>query len=248
MKTMICRLFLYSFNEIGKHLIFPLLICCFTFSAFSQNENKHIRKGNNLYDDGKYTESQASYLKALEENSKSFSGAFNLADALYKQENYDEAASQFDVLSKSTPDKILKAKALHNQGNSLLKANKFEESITAYKNALKNNPGDNDTRYNLAYAQQMLKQQQQQEKEDEEKKDKNEEKKDEEEKKDKEDQQQEDKKEEQNEQQQEQPKKDQLSKEEAQRLLDALNNEEKKVQDKLNKKKAGVKVQIEKDW
>lgn len=221
-----------------KKLIFILFCIGFSINVNAQDENKHIRKGNDLYENGNYVESQSRYLKALEENSKSFSGAFNLGDALYKQEKYEEAANQFNVISQSAPDKISKAKAFHNQGNSLLKAKKLEESINAYKNALKNNPKDDDTRYNLAYAQQMLTQQQQQQQQDK-KDDKKEE------QKDQKDQEQKDNKEEQKEQQQQ---KEQLSKEEAQQMLDALNNEEKKVQDKLNKKKVGVKVQIEKDW
>ena len=226
-----------------KKLIFILLCIGFSKNIEAQNENKHIREGNNLYEDGKYTESQSSYLKALEKNSKSYSGAFNLGDALYKQEKYEEAANQFNVLSQSAPDKISKAKAFHNQGNSLLKAKKLEESINAYKNALKNNPKDEDTRYNLAYAQQMLRQQQQQQQDNKDDKKEQDDKKEEQKK----DQEQKDKKEEQKEQEQQQPK-EQLSKEEAKQMLDALNNEEKKVQDKLNKKKTGVKVQIEKDW
>ena len=245
-KPMIYGKFLLFYNSWGKRIFFTFSLIVFSFAVFAQDENKYIRKGNSQYDEGKYIESQANYLKALEHNSKSFSGAFNLADALYKQESYEEAAAQFNVLSQSAPDKILKAKALHNQGNSLLKANKFEESITAYKNSLKNNPADDETRYNLAYAQQkLLQQQQQQQKQDEKKEDKKEDKKDKEEKKDEKQEEQKDKQEEQKEQE---PKKDQLSKEEAQRLLDAMNNEEKKVQEKLNKKKSGVKVQIEKDW
>ena len=226
-----------------KKLIFILFCIGFSINVNAQDENKHIRKGNDLYENGNYAESQSRYLKALEENSKSFSGAFNLGDALYKQEKYEEAANQFNVISQSAPDKISKAKAFHNQGNALLKVKKLEESINAYKNALKNNPKDDDTRYNLAYAQQMLTQQQQQQQQQDKKDDKQEDKK--EEQKEQKDQEQKDKKEEQKEQQQQ---KEQLSKEEAQQMLDALNNEEKKVQDKLNKKKIGVKVQIEKDW
>ncbi|MDQ3190109.1 MAG: tetratricopeptide repeat protein [Bacteroidota bacterium] len=226
--------------------IVTYIICALLFSlnAAAQKENKHIREGNNQYEKGEYSEAQTNYLKAIDENNTSFNGAFNLGNSLYKQEKYEEAASQFKTLSQTAPDKEAKAKAFHNLGNSLLKEQKFEESIDAYKNALRNNPSDNDTRYNLAYAMQQLKQQQEQEKENKEK-EKKEDKKEEEKKDEKQDQKKEDQKKEEKEQQK---PKDQMSKEEAQRLLEAMEREDKNVQEKLKKQKTPVRVDIEKDW
>ena len=229
-----------------------ILLLFLSLTSFAQKENSDIRKGNKLFKEEKFAEAQENYLSAIEKNSKSFSGSFNLGDALYKQEKYEEAISQFNVLSQTADDKISKSKAFHNLGNSYLKSNKLEESIAAYKNALKNNPNDEEARYNLAFAQKLQQQQQQSQcnkpnesKEDKKKEEKKDEKKEgqnkkEEEQKKKEDQQKQ-------EQQQQKPK-DQISKQEAKQLLEALNNEEKNVQDKLNKKKVGVKVKIEKDW
>ena len=207
-------------------------------TAFAQQENKYIRQGNRLYKEERYVDAQNQYLKALEENSESFKGAFNLGDALYKQEKYEEAATHFQVLAEASADKPEKAKAYHNLGNSLLMQQKLEESIAAYKKALKNNPLDDETRYNLSYAMEKLKQQQQQQQNQEKQQ---EDKKEEDKKEEKQDEQKQD-------QQQPEPRKDQLSKEEAQRLLDAMQNEEKNVQEKLNKKRVGVKADIEKDW
>ena len=222
------------------NIIIALML--FSVYAVAQKENKHIRQGNKEYEEGRYAEAQTNYLRAIDKNNKSFSGAFNLGNALYKQQKYEEAASQFKMLSNTTANKEVKAKAYHNLGNSLLKSQKYEESIDAYKNALRNNPADNDTRYNLAYAMQQLRQQQEQQSDDE-NKDKKEENK--EEKKDNE-QQKEDKNDKQEEQQQK--PKDQMTKEEAKRLLEAMEREDKNVQEKLKKQKTPVKVDIEKDW
>ncbi len=234
-------------------LLFPAI------TIFSQQEKQFIREGNKKYEDKKYNESELNYKLGLNKNKDSYKATFNLGDAYYKQGKYEEAAEQFQMLTHRASSKDTLSRAYHNLGNSLLQSKKYEESINAYKNALKNNPNDEDTRYNLAYAQKMLKQQQQQNKDDknkdnkdnkDNKNNKDQEKKDKE-KKDKE-QQKNDQKEdkgEQNKDQQKQQQQGQISKEDAQRLLDALQNDEKNLQDKMKKEKAkGVKVQIEKDW
>ena len=143
---------------------------------------------------------------------------------------------------KSSDDTL--SKVYHNLGNSYLKQKEFEKSINAFKNSLKKDDKDEDTRYNLAYAQRMLQQQQQQQKQDKDKKDQD--KKDKEKNKDKKDDKGKDKKDQKQEQQQQNQN---ISKEDAQRLLEAMNNDEKKLRDKMNEKKVRVaKGQIEKDW
>ena len=228
-----------------------LVIC-----AHAQNPNKLIRQGNNAYADSSYTTAEKSYREALAGNQDAFNAAFNLADAIYKQENYSEASTLFQGLIAKTKSKTEKAMAYHNLGNSLLQEGKLEESIEAYKNALRNNPNDKDTKHNLAYAQRM-KQKQEQNKEEEE--EKQEEKKEEQQQE--EEQKQEEEKEEQQEgnnqeqepQEEQKPQKeqnpDQISKKEAEKMLDALQQQEKELQEDLQKKKAkGVKLKIEKDW
>lgn len=223
----------------------------------AQEDKKYIKQGNELFESRKYPEAAKSYQQALKKNKGSYKANFNLGDAYYKQGKFEDAAQQFQALTHQATSKDTLSKAYHNLGNALLQSKKYEESIDAYKNALKSNPTDEDTRYNLAYAQQMLKQQQQQnkdkdkdkkdkDKKDKDKKDKNDKNKDkdkkDQEKKDKEEQ----KKQEQKKKKQQQP--DQISKEDAQRLLDALQNDEKNVQNKAKKGKQGIKVKIEKDW
>lgn len=224
-------------------------------SGFAQQEKKYIKEGNKNYAEKKYADAEKKYKLGASKNKDSYKAAFNLGDAYYKQGKYEEAAEQFQQLTHRATSKDTLAKAYHNLGNSLLQSKKYEESINAYKNALKNNPDDEDTRYNLAYAQKMLQQQQQQNKDDKNKdnkdnKDKNDKDKKDKDKKDndqKDDQK--DDKGEKNKEQQKQQQQGQISKEDAQRLLDALQNDEKNLQDKMKKEKAkGVKVQIDKDW
>ncbi len=254
----------------SKHIRMNYLLFVFLSSTFyllpsasnAQQEKKFIREGNGQYEKKNYSEAEKNYTRSLNQNKDSYKGAFNLGDAYYQQGKYEEAAAQFQLLTHRASSKDTLSKAYHNLGNALMKSKKYQEGADAYKNALKNNPNDEDTRYNLAYAQQMLKQQQQQQKQNKDKKDKKEDKdkKDDKnkdskdkDKKDKEKKEQdkkecEDKKDKEN-KEEEKPKKEEISKEDAKRLLDALQNDEKNLQDKRKKAKVqGVKVDIEKDW
>ncbi|WP_448104567.1 tetratricopeptide repeat protein [Pedobacter panaciterrae] len=214
-----------------KQFIIIIFILLQGTLLFAQKEKKYIHKGNQLYQEKKYAEAEASYRESVDKSKASVEGNFNLGDALYKQKKFDNAAQKFTDIASSSENKAVKAKAYHNLGNSLLESKKLEESIEAYKKSLINNPKDDETRYNLAYAQEKLKQQQQQQNKDK-NKDKN---KKDQDKKDQKDGQQ--------------PQPDKLSKEDAERMLEALKNEEKNTQDKLKNKKAkGVKGRIVKDW
>jgi tetratricopeptide (TPR) repeat protein len=208
--------------------------------AFSQSDKKLIRDGNNLYKNKKYSDAEVAYKKSLNKNQQSKEGNFNLGDAYYKQGKYDEAAKQFENLNGQKLDDKTRAAALHNMGNSFIQSKKYQEGVEAYKQALKLNPKDDDTRYNLAYAQSMLKQQQQQQQQQQQNQDKKEEKQDQQQ------QQQQQQKQEQQKQQQQQQKK-QISKEDAERILQALNNDEKN-KHKKGKKAEAVKIDIDKDW
>ncbi len=229
-----------------KYILLITILSLIPLTGFSQKEKKYIREGNKHFGKEEYENSEVSYRKALEEESNSFNALFNLGDAIYKQEKYEDAAGEFSGVTQMNTDKINRAKTFHNLGNSLLKANRLAKSIESYKNALRNNPDDLETKYNLAYAQDLLKQQQQQQQDHEQKqKDQNQE-------QDKEQQQdrQEQKQEQQDKtKQQQQPKPDQISKEDAKRLLEALANDEKNIQEKIKKAKAKQKrVRTTKEW
>ena len=129
---------------------------------FGQADKKYIRQGNKEYEEGVFDESEILYRKALEKEDKSYTGEFNLGDALYKQEKFEDATRSFNDLVESESDKDRLSKLYHNLGNSLLNLNKAEDAIEAYKQSLRNNPSDEETRHNLAFAQQLLQQQQEQ--------------------------------------------------------------------------------------
>jgi len=131
-------------------------------SGMSQSEKKHIREGNDLFTDGNFAEAEVEYRKALEAKPGYPRGTFNLGDALFEQENFEESGKLFGEVAESNLPETDKSNAYYNLGNSLLKEKKFKESIEAYKETLRRNPADENARYNLEYARQMLKQQQQQ--------------------------------------------------------------------------------------
>ena len=222
-----------------KRISFVLLLVVICFNLAAQKESNDVRAGNKYYKAKKYTEAEVSYRKGLLKNPKSFEANYNLGNALYKQGKYTDALEQYKSSVALEPkDKMKLAAALHNTGNSLLTGKKIEESIAAYKNALKANPKDNDTRYNLAYAQAMLKKQQQDKnknKDDKKKQDKKDQKKD----------QNKDNQKQKNQQQQQQP---QMSKENAQQILDALMQDEKNTLEKAKKQAVKNKKSADKDW
>ena len=233
-----------------------LLILSATLNA--QTDKKFIRKGNREYEKNKFSDSEISYRKAIDKNKLSPDAVFNVGDALYKQNKYEEAGKQFIENANQSDNKMKKSSGLFNLGNSMLKANKLEESIDAYKNSLKLNPANNEAKYNLSYAQDLLRQQQQQQKQQQDKdkqdqnKDKNkkDQKKDQKDQKDKNNDKQNDQKKDQDQkQQQQQPQKGEISKEDAQRLLNSLSNDEKNVQEKVKLAKANkAKVRTVKNW
>jgi Ca-activated chloride channel homolog len=222
----------------------------YSASLFAQAENQSIKNGNDNYNNKNFAGAASDYQSALAINPKSDPANYNLGNALFGQENFDTAIAQFSQVAETTADPSIRAQAYHNLGNAELMKKEYEKSVDAYKKALRSNPDDMDTKYNLAYAQKKLQQQQQQNK-DQNKQDQN--KKDQNKDQQKQDQKKQDQKKDQQNQQnkdqqaQQQPKK--YSKEDMERIMQALNNEDKKTQDKLNKQKmTPQKITIDKDW
>lgn len=206
-----------------------------TFSMSAQKESADIRSGNKSYKSSKFTEAEIAYRKGLLKNKNSFIANYNLGNALFRQKKYAEALEQYNnALALQPKEKTKIAATYHNTGNSLLVDNKIEESIKAYEKALKNNPKDNDTRYNLAYAQTLLKKQQQNK----------DQKKDQIKQNQKQNQQPKD-----NPQQpKSNPQQPKMTKENAQQILDALSQDEKNAQDKAKKQPIRGTKKAEKDW
>ena len=226
--------------------IFILLL---PFFVNAQNKKTHLRDGNNLYKDSLYNDAEMKYRKSLEKDQNYFTASYNLADAIYKQERFEESSLLFEGLIDNAKTKDEKAKLYHNLGNSLFKQQKLKESIQAYKDALKNNPKDEETRHNLALAKKMLQQQEESQQEQEENQEENQEKNQEEkQQKNQEEKQQQEQKDKQEKEQKQQEKED-MSKEDAEKMLEALQQQEKELQEKMQKKKIkGKKVKVLKDW
>lgn len=226
-----------------------IILLFIPLNVFTQNEAKHIREGNKAYKEGDFKKAEINYRKSLEKNDQSIKGSFNLGDALYEQKDYKNSQEQFDILSKKIKNPIQLAETFHNLGNSYLAADKYQESIDAFKNALRNNPNDLDTKYNLEYARQKLQQQKQnQNKEQNQDKEQNQKNQDQQDQQNNQEQNQ--KEDEENQQQQNQQQLKQISKEDAEKMLQALKNEEKKTIEKLKKEQAknAKVIKLEKDW
>ena len=134
----------------------------FTNCLLGQSKSQKItlQEGNDAYSKGDYSSATEKYT-AAKENDAYFKADFNSGNSLYKQKLFEEATNQFNALVNTAESNIDRAKAYHNLGNSFMSQKKYENAVSAYKNALKNNPKDSDTRYNLSYALEMLKQQEQ---------------------------------------------------------------------------------------
>ena len=139
-----------------KTYIFIVLTLGSFFSVIAQSERKMTRNGNTNYETGNFIDAEINYKKALEKNSDLLEAQFNLGDALVKQERFDEALEAFEKVSASTENQNLKANALHNKGNVLLSQQDLEGAIESYKDALRINPKDQETRYNYAYVKKLL--------------------------------------------------------------------------------------------
>lgn len=258
------------------------LISIFIIGSFSNfvmaqlNEKLELNEGVKSYEQGDYKTAEQHFLNSFNENPEYSTAIYNAGNAAYLDGNFESAREYYDQYINTIENKNEKAEALHNIGNSYLKNFKekkdgksLAESINFYKESLRNNPSDEDTRYNLAYALNQLQQQQQQEKNndqqqnndnkdqqknDQEKKDdqqkdkqgeKGDQKKNEQEKK---DDQQNNKP--QNNSKQEEEKKGEMSQKQIEKNLDAINNDEQKILRKVNLKKGDSKKKTKqtKDW
>jgi tetratricopeptide (TPR) repeat protein len=247
-----------------------LVLLLGSMGVVAQEKDRYLNKANDQFADKQYAEAEANYRISKSKAKQKALAAYNLGNAIYKQNQPSEAKYAYiDAVEKSN-SRSQKHNAFHNLGNVYLKEKKYAEAVSAFKDALRNDPADEESRYNLALAKKLLKDNPppKDDKKDD-KKDKNKDKKD-----DKKDQKNQDKKDDKNKgdqdkkddkkdpgkkpdnkdqndpsQGQPKPKPGGISKERLQNLLDAVNNEEKKIQDKVNAKKIkGQPVQTEKDW
>ncbi len=265
-----------------------LFVLLFSISSIAQEDEKVIRKSNNLLSEAqqnlqkdRFTAAEAEYRKAISLNPKSETGKYNLGTAYYGRDKNAEAMYRFKQAAATATNKADKHKAFHNLGNTFMNEKNYQNAVNAYKDALRNNPNDEETRYNLALAKDLLdknppapdedgedeaddkkpqEQDSQDKKDDSENQDKDDSDGDkdqedkgenkEEKKGDEKDGDKEEKPDEPGDQPQEQqPVPGQLSPQQVESLLEAMNNEEKRVQEKMNAdKQRGEKMKSSKDW
>ena len=234
-----------------KCYILSLLLCVGVGQALAQDktDRDYLRSGNKLYNDSLFIKAEVDYRKALELNPKSTDAMFNLANALLMQQKAKEAMEQYESVSKIEKDKEKLAQIYHNMGVILQSSKQLPQCIEAYKESLRNNPKDDETRYNLALAQKQLKDQQQNQQNQDQQQQQQEQQQKQEEKQDqnKDQQDQKDQQQEQDQQQQQQNK-NEMSKENAQQLLNAVMQDEKNVQDKVKKQLQIQGKKLDKDW
>jgi len=242
-----------------KKIILISIISFLGQLVFSQTAHDLLREGNQAYKENNFSKAAEDYYKALAKDPTNIKGKFNLGNATYKNNGYDEAIQHFSSAAALAKDDKTKADAYYNLGNSLFRKAQadqgkgLEKSVEAYKNSLRLNPEDMDTKKNLALTQRLIQLQQQQQEQQQQQQDQNQEEQKEQEKQEKQedqqqqqDQQQDKKEQEEQKQPQEKPK--DLSKEEALELLKIMDEEEKKVQEKMRKAKSKGKKKPEKDW
>ena len=206
----------------------------------AQSDRKMIRQGNKLYRKGNVAEAEVSYRKAVERNERNAQANYNLGNALMGQRKDSLAITQLEKAAKLETNPLRRAQAYHNMGVICQQHRMFGEAIEAYKEALRNNPTDNETRYNLALCKRQQQDQQQ---------DQNQQNKDNKDNKDKQDQQKQEQQQKQDEQKQEQQQKQQMSKENAEQLLNAAMQEEKQTQERMKKaQQQPQKRRLEKNW
>lgn len=288
-----------------KHILLLILTVVST-GSFSQTEvlkkkqliaeqksNDFVYGANELASENEFVSAEMEYRKAISESPSTVAGVYNLGNSYYKKGIYEEALHRHQQAAKNATSRGEKHKAFHNIGNILMQNKKCKEAVEAYKDALRNDPKDDESRYNLALAKDCAKQQGDgdgdDDKEDDDKKDKNKDQNENEDKDDKQDKDenekdeegedddkpqdegdqekqdgdkdedkdgkpQDDKKDKQGEgdkkeQEKPQPKPGQLSPQQVKNLLEAMSDQEQKVQEKINaQKQKGVKIKTDKDW
>ena len=143
-------------------ILLGMLLLSTTVAWGQKTARDYLRSGNKLYQDSLFVKAEIDYRKALEQDPKSTDAMYNLGNALLMQQKAKEAMEQFEAASRLEKDKERLAQIYHNMGVILQSSKQYPQCIEAYKQSLRNYPHDDETRYNLALAQKLLKDQEQQ--------------------------------------------------------------------------------------
>lgn len=226
-------------------VILTLVLSPFTL-LMAQKEAPDIRHGNRQYNKDNFEQAEVDYRRGMEKNNNSYEAHYNTGNALFRQNKYPEAAEEFikaAQLIDPKKDKQKAAKAYHNIGNSLFAQQQYDKAITAYQQSLRANPKDDDTRYNMVKAMQLLQQQQQQQQNQQNQDQQQQQQQQQEQQQDQQEQNQDQQQQEQQQQQDEQN----MDKETAEQILQALEQDEQETQEKLQRQQ-GSKRRVEKEW
>ncbi len=228
-------------NTLIRYMLGLFVMAMCVANVYAQSDRQFIRSGNKLYRSQNYAKAEAEYRKAIAQNSKNPQALYNLGCALMMQQKDSAAIVQYENAGKLESSKSRKAKIYHNIGVICQNHQMYGEAIEAYKESLRNNPDDNETRYNLALCKRQQKNQkqnggEQKKKDDQKGKDKQ--------KKDNQQQKQQDQQ-----QQQKNKPKDRMSKENAEQLLNAATQQEKATQQRMKKAmRQSGKKKLKKNW
>ena len=234
----------------GEHRVLTLALLFVSLSTFAQQEAGDVRRGNKDYRKQNYTAAEVNYRRGLEKNKNGYEAHYNLGDALFKQDKYADAQTEFETAAKmldKEADKKRYAKAMHNLGNCAFAQQQYGQAVSAYQESLRANPSDNDTRYNLVKAMQLLQQQQQQQQQQQNQNQQQEQQQQQQEQQQQEQQQEQQQQEQQQQEQQQQEQQDQMDKETAEQILQALEQDEQDTQEKMQRQQ-GKKRRVEKEW
>ena len=221
-----------------------LILLIFSLSAAAQTDRDFIRRGNRLMRDSVYDKAQVQYQKAIEKDNTNPISHFNLGNALLYQNKAEDAMKEYETAARLEKDKLRLAQIYHNMGVVLQAAKQFDKAVACYRNSLRNDPTNDETRYNYALSLfQLKKNQGGQDNQDQQKDDNGQ---DEKQEKQQEQQKQQDKK---DEQQQPQPQQDQMSRENAEQMLNAAMQDEKATQEKIQQaQQKRQQKQLQKQW
>ena len=256
-----------------------LSVCLLAVSfadASAQVDKREVRKGNRRFKDGEYTEAQMEYMKAVAKDTLSIAANYNLANTLFRQEDYDNAAKALERVEGTAIASVDGASVYYNQGAVAMAQQNWQKAVEAFAKSLLMNPDDLDAKENYIYAKKKLQDQQQnqqnqdqnqdnnqnQDQDNDQNKDQNQDNKDNQQDQNDQNQDQNDDKDngddqkddqgqdQQNQDQQNQGQQPQISPQAAQQMLQAIQAKEKETQDKVNKAKAAAlkSRQKEKNW
>ena len=241
-----------------------IISLCMAVGSYAQRTDRDfVRRGNKLYADSLFVKAEVEYRRALDVNPQSMEAMYNLGKALLAQQKAEEAMKQYQAAASLIPaggrniavadeDKMKLAQIYHNMGVLLQSSQQLDACIEAYKSALRNNPRDHETRYNLTLAMKQRQQQQQEQQQNQDQQNQDQQKEEEKQEQEQQEQQnlQEQEQQEQQEQQQQQPQEQQdMSKENAEQMLNAIMQDEKEIQEKVQKAMQEVQPRrFEKDW